>query len=266
MKMRDQRGTGLLELLVATTVTVFIMIGVLSMLTSTQFTDTDLRERSSTQQAARIAMGWLQRDLTIAGVGLTPMTPVFPLVVPRQDGGVTIRYNRNATTALITANVTSTDKIDVPANLGLGVGNQLIIYDNNGAFDVTTVKAKNQAGTQLTVEPSLTRMYQTADGTAVSRVEQIDYWLEESVLRRQVDGNPSTPVAMDVAAFEVRYLDDQQPPAEFTPETAVSQLRIRVIEARVRVESTTDRFQGRDRPASDLRSHISPRALSISRS
>lgn len=266
MTRSNERGTGLLELIVAATVTAIVLGGVLGMLSSTQFTNSDLTDRTSTQQAARMAMGWLQRDLTLAGVGLTPMTAVFPLVIPREDGGITIRYNQNATAALITGNLTAKNRIPVPANLGLTVGNQLVIYDTTGAFDLTTVTATNQAGTLLTVEPSVSRNYKASDGAAVARVQQIDYWLEDSTLRRQVDGAAATAVATDVVAFDIRYLDDQQPPTAFIPDTAVKQQRIRVIEAHVRLESAGARLQGRERPAADLRAHISPRALSISRS
>jgi len=270
MKLRPattrESGFGLLEMLISTTLTAIIVGGVLMMLGSVQFTQADLADRSDSQQGARMAMNWLQRDLSLAGVGLTPMVPVFPLVVPREDGGVIVRYNRDTMIALIAEDTTGRNTVEVPGSITVSVGDQILIFDNTGTNDITVVTSASPDGTALMVQPLLTRNYLRSEGSSVAHLQQIEYWLQGTSLMRSADGEAPTAIADGVLEFEVAYFDDQVPAAEFAPSTAEAQLRIRVIEVRLRVQVQRDRLAGEGRPETEMRTRISPRALSISRS
>jgi len=264
--MRNQRGMSLIEAMLASVLTTMVIGGVLTMLTSMQVTNIDLQDRSAARQGLRMAMSWIQRDLTMAGVGLTPMTPVFPLVLPRDGGGLTIRYNTQAITDLIQGDTAGRTNIVVPTDFGGRVGDYVIVYDSTGGFDLTLVQEYDPGTAGLVVAPAMGRDYLVSDGTAIARVEQIEYWLDGTNLMRRIDADAAQLIAQAVTAFTLRYFNDEIPPAEFTPTTAASQMRIRVIEVLLRTETERDQLQTGERPPVELRTRISPRPLSISRS
>ena len=115
--------------------------------------------------------------------------------------------------------------------------------------------------------PPLSRPYERVDGTAVMRIETINYWVEDldgiSTLMRRVDQNASQPIAQDVAGFNITYFDDAIPPAEFVPDTVEEQTRIRVVEVELAIETAQERLNAGDKPVFALRTRISPRAMAI---
>lgn len=264
----DQQGMSLLEMLVASLVTTMIVGGLMTMLNSMQFVSSDLESRTSAYQAARVAMDRIQRDITLAGVGLTPMLPVFPLISGRDDGGLTLRHNQEGVAYGLPANMPNDRQVIVPAGHEFEEGQLVALYDASGSIELAGIATAG--GTRLVLDRSLSRTYRTADGAAVSRIQQLDYFVQvtdgASNLMRQIDGGTPQVIATDVVNFDVTFYNEDQPPAEFTPTTDVQRLRIRVVEVSLELRTALERIQAGDRPTFELTSRISPRALSILRS
>ncbi len=261
-------GIGIVELIVTTLITVMVIGGLMTMATSMQFVHADLDTRTNAFQSTRIALDRIQRDLLLAGVGLTPMLPVFPLIMPRDGGGITIRHNEGGQTSLLRADMKDDVKVPVPDGHGFQVGDIVAIYDGTGSLDMGTVAKTGDKTIQMSA--GLSKRYRRGDGAAVARVVSVSYYLESSggtrMLMRQVDTEAASPIALDVARFELVFFDDSQPPAPFTPTTSFSQLRIGMVDVRLQVTTPTERVQAGDRPTFELQTRIAPRALSVSRS
>ncbi len=263
----SDRGSTLIELLVSTALTMMIVGGLGMMLTSTQFVYQDTAARGNVQQAARMALDRIQRDVMLTGVGLTPMLPVFPLVVPRVDGGIDLRANPQSATVLLDADMTGLENVFVPQGAMFQPGEWVAVYDARGAIELGEVEQLWPDRFQL-VAP-LSKNYEVADTAAVAKLSQTSYYLETQggiqVLMRQVDARTPQPIASNVLDFRFRYFDDSLPPVEFIPDTPERQLRIRTIHIELSAETADDRIQSGDRASFTLRARVVPRALSIVR-
>lgn len=265
---RNEHGTTLIEVLISSLLTALIVGGLMTMLTGSQFVFEDTSDRSTVQQAARIGLDRLQRDVMLTGIGLTPMLPVLPLVMPRRDGGIDLRANATSTAVIMSADMTGRRNVFVPNGSLFTAGEWVAIYDALGSIEIAEVSQVWSNRFQVAARTS--KNYETSGTAAVAKLSQTSYFLATQggtqVLMRQVDSGPPQPVAADVLNLQFRYFDDSQPPVEFTPDTPERQLRIRTIDIELAVETSRNRIQAEDRPSFTLRARVVPRALSIGRS
>lgn len=261
----SEGGFSLLEMLVASLISILIVGGVLLMLDGIQQVYRDQQQIMDSQQSARLAIEQMQRDLQLAGVGLAWMLSPLPAVVPRADGGFDIRHNQGGVTAVLLTDMGSPgDLLAVDDVSGFLVGMVVAIYDSSGTMDMVTLTNVDTATNQLHHDGA-SKAYRVSAGTSVARVLTISYWVDTvdvlSSLMRQEDDVQAQPVAHFVRNLRVAYFDDSQPPQLFTPVSIADQLRIRMVELELTVEVENTRLTVGDRPAVTLTSRVTPRAM-----
>ena len=130
-------GFSLIEVMIASGLFLLLLGGVSTMFASVRDNYHDSAARIDAQQSARIAMEQIQRDLQIAGVGLSRLQPPFAIIVPRADGGIDMRVNRGQiTTFLTTAMGNPASDLDVNDASQFTVGRQIAVYDATVSIDM----------------------------------------------------------------------------------------------------------------------------------
>jgi len=260
-----EAGFSLLEMLVASLISILVVGGILVMLDGIQQVHRDQQQLMDAQQSARLALEQMQRDLQLAGVGLAWMLSPLPAIVPRADGGFDIRHNQGGVTAALLNDMGSpTDPLDVDDVGGFETGMVVAIYDSSGTMDMVTL-TDVKTDTHHLHHDGASKAYGAADGTSVARVLTISYWVDTvdvlSSLMRQEDDGLGQPVAHYVRSLNVGYYDDNRPPQLFTPVTIADLLRIRMVEVQITVEVENTRLTVGDRPAVTLNSRVTPRSM-----
>jgi type II secretory pathway pseudopilin PulG len=266
LRLRDQRGFSLLELLVASLMSVLVVGGMLLILDSLRDVHRDQQQLIDAQMTARLALEQMQRDLQLAGIGLLGMLSPMPVVEPRADGGIDVRYNSNNVTARLTADMSGTAGQLLVDDAGdFSPGMDVVIYDGTGAFDLATLTAVQ--GNALSHDGTLSKAYQVADGAAVKRVQTISYRLQSVNgvfwLQRQQDEDAPQPVALNVRSMDITYYDDANPPVAFTPATLADQLRINAIEVTLVIETEDVRLNTDAERTVTLTTRITPRSMML---
>lgn len=266
MPLAENRGFSLLELLVASAMAVMVVGGMLLILSGLQDVYRDQQQLMDAQMTARLALDQMQRDIQLAGVGLLGMLSPLPVVEPRVDGGIDVRYNSGNLTARLANDVAGlTGQLEVDSVAGFEPGMQIVVYDGTGSFDLATLTAVS--GNALSHDGVLSKTYRVVDGTAVKRVQTISYRLQvvDGVLGlvRQEGNDPPQPVALNMRALNVTYYDDADPPAAFVPATLVDQLRIHLIEVALVVETEDERLNSTAERTVTLSTRITPRSLML---
>ncbi len=265
--MQSTSGFSLLELIIVLALSTLMLGGVFTILGTTLVLHRDFGDRLSAQQQARVALERIQRDLTLAGVGLTPMLPVFPKVVPREDGGIDLRHNSGGATTFLTSQPQGA-KFNVNSLIGFAPGQTIAIYDATGAVALAKIHTLDERSNEITVDRDLGNRFEQANGTAVARIQEISYWVEEndgaSTLRRKTDTDAVQTIDQNVVRLSITYYDDSVPPSPFDPQTSPDQVRIGVVEVELAVETWRERLVIGDRPSFTLRARVTPRALVIS--
>jgi len=255
-------GHSLIEMLIVLAISGMVLGGVLTMTGNIQTSTRDLGEIVDARQSARISLDQLQRDMMVTGVGLTWIAPPFPLVVPREDGGVDLRSNPGAIDAALASDMKGKTRLDLDGVAGFSVGDQIAVYDDTGDLDLAEITGIS--GTTVSVEPSLSKSYVTADGTAVLRVETISYYARDASgsaeLVREASGSANA-VTQSVVSFQTSYLDEDG--NVFEPTTEVSMLRIRTVEITLTVRTDVQRLEPADRPEFTVTTRITPRAIAL---
>lgn len=263
---REERGFSLLELLVASTMSVMVVGGMLIVLDGLRDVQRDQQQLIDAQMTARLALEQMQRDIQLAGIGLLGMLSPLPVIEPRDDGGIDVRFNSDNLTARLTANMSGPGgTLVVDDSSGFAPGMEVIIYDGTGAFDLATLTSVG--ANALTHGGTLSKAYQVSEGAAVKRVQTITYRLQTVDgafwLQRQEDDGPGLPVAINVRSMNIVYYDDSDPPAVFTPSTPVDQLRVNVIEIALVVETEDERLNTTDERTVTLTARVTPRAVML---
>jgi hypothetical protein len=263
-------GFSLLELLVASLVSLLVVGGVMTMLSQLNDTHRNQQQVIDSQQSARIAMAQLQRDIQIAGVGLLWLLPPTAVIIPRADGGIDIRQNQGGLMSGLTADMTGpTGQLVVADVTGFNPGMQIAVYDAGGAIDFATITAVN-AGTSRITHTGVSKAYLVASGTAVARVLTISYYLQNiggvMTLVREEDGANTSPLAANVVAAgtSITYWNDANPSVVFNPTTTALQLQITMVDITLEVETADARLNTAVRPSTTLTVRITPRAMVLS--
>ena len=262
---RGDAGFSLLEMLVASFMSVMVVGGMLVILDGLRDVHRDQQQLIDAQMTARLALEQMQRDIQLAGIGLLGMISPLPVIEPRPDGGIDVRYNSNNLTARLSKNQGNPGAhFDVPDVSGFEVGMVVAIYDGTGSFDLTTLTAVESDKLHLHHDGGLSKAYQVADGAAVKRVQTTSYELVSVNgvfwLQRQEDDDAAQPVATNVRSMTITYYDDSNPPQSFTPASIADQLRVRLIEVTVEVETEDVRLNTTDERTVTLTITIAPRS------
>lgn len=260
-------GFALLELLVGLGISAILLASLLLMLYSAQANHEDFGDSSATRQTARLAMMQIQRDLARAGVGLTPMKPVFPSIVPQRGGGVLIRMNPAATTTFLTDDMNEHRRLEVDSTAAFPAGTRIAVYDAFGSIDFAEVRRVFRNRSRLLLDRPLSKRYQRDDGTAVVRFEEIAYGVQDidsvPTLVRMV-GETVQPLAPNVMRLSVTYFDNSSPPVSFQPDEPEEQANIRAVEIELVLLTENERLDLGERERVRIRTRVAPRSLMIS--
>ena len=266
--LAGEDGFSLLELLIASLVSVFVVGGALTMLVNLEGVHRDTQELIDAQQTARLALEQMSRDIQMAGVGLAWLLPPFPLVVPRGDGGIDIRHNRGNVASMLAADMAGpNDSLIVASAVGFEAGQQIGVYDSMGSIDLVDVISVDLAANRI-VHSGATKAYLVADGTAVARVETISYMVQNiagvPMLMRQETNMAAQPIGARIQTLGLTYWDDGNPSVVFVPAGTVDQLRIRTVEIDLVFQTENVRLNTLQRRTSSLTTRVTPRAIALS--
>lgn len=229
----------------------------------------DQQQLIDARMTARLALAQMQRDIQLAGIGLRGMLSPLPVIEPRADGGIDIRYNNdNLTTRLSVGQDSPDSSFDVDDVSGFEVGMVVAVYDGTGAFDLTTLTNVDAITKQLHHDGGLSKAYQKDDGAALKRVQTTSYQLQSVAggvfrLQRQQDDDTAQPVAINVRSMTITYYDDSNPSQAFTPVTLADQLRVRIIEVTLVVETEDERLNTTEERTVSLTVRIAPRSVRL---
>lgn len=266
LAVHSAAGFSLLEVLIASTMSVLVVGGMLLMLDGLRDVYRDQQQLIDAQMAARLALDQMRRDIQLAGIGLMGMLSPLPVIEPRPDGGIDVRYNSGNLTARLKKNMGNPDShFDVDDVSGFEVGMVVVVYDGTGSFNLTTLTAVEADKLHLHHDGGVSKAYQIADGAAVKRIQTTSYRLDAVNgvfwLQRQEDNNPIQPVALNVRSMTIIYYDDADPPAAFTPLTLADQLRVNAIEVTLVIETEDVRLNTDQERTVALTVRITPRSV-----
>jgi hypothetical protein len=266
--LSSEAGFSLLELLIASLVSVLVVGGVLTMLVGLEEVHRDTQELIDAQQMARLSLDQMTRDLQLSGVGLAWLLPPFPLVVPRADGGVDIRHNQGNITGMLVADMGGPgDALIVDSAVGFEAGQTIGVYDAMGSIDLVDVISVDLGANRI-VHSGASKAYLVADGTAVARIETISYMIQNvggvPTLVRQVDNQAAQPIASQIQTLNIVYWDDSNPAVAFNPVALVDQLRIRTVELTLTIQTENVRLNTVQRRTASLTTRVTPRAIALS--
>jgi len=235
-------GFSLIEVLVATVLTMSLTGAVLSLVGPSTAQSPVLAEAIDLSQRARVADDLLFQDLSKAGAGfsagprLGALVEAFAPVVPRRMGltspdpftmarpdALTIRYvpqtasqTTLATFSLApTAHLSVTNAAGCPASplCGLGQGTDLFIFDDEGHADTFTVTQVQGAVGWLQAH-DVPPTYQFQPGAAVAEAVSRTYYFDPAQRQlRMYDGSQTdVPVVDHVVGLTFAYFGDPNPP------------------------------------------------------
>lgn len=258
-------GFSLLEALVASFMSVMVVGGMLVILDSLRDLHRDQQQLIDARMTTRLALAQMGRDIQLAGIGLLGMLSPLPVIEPRDDGGIDIRYNSDNLTTRLT-NDGGSAHFGVADVSGFKVGMVVAIYDGTGAFDLTTLTTIEADKLHLHHDGGLSKTYTPADGAAVKQVQTTSYQLQTIGdgtfwLQRQQDNDTAQPVATNVRSMTITYYDDSNPSQAFTPVTLADQLRVRTVEVTLVVETEDKRLNTTAERTVTLTVRIAPRSV-----
>ena len=218
------RGFSLIELLVAMAIAAATGGVLLSLIVTGESIARLQPEAADLQQRARIATQAIATELARAGAGVDsgdlagPLARRFAPVSASADGGLTIWYvAAGAAQATLAAPLApdalaATIVLDAPcapASCGFVRDTTVIIFDNSGCHDLARVEDATSSGLLLAADPVRSCAY--ASGAAIAQGEVRTFRVDPSarqLLRRDEATGVSVPVADNVAAMGVEYLDE----------------------------------------------------------
>jgi prepilin-type N-terminal cleavage/methylation domain-containing protein len=216
------RGFSLLELLLAMAITTTTAGALLSLVVAGQSIARLQPEAADLQQRARIATQVLATELARAGAGIDagplagPLAQRFAAVTPSADGGLTIWYASTGGAQGILVDPLPADvpvatvALDPPcagSGCGFADGTTALIFDNAGCHDLARVET---ASPSVLVLAGVPRTCGYAAGAAIAQGEVRTFLVDagaRQLLRRDEATGVSVPVADNVAAMTVEYLD-----------------------------------------------------------
>ena len=240
--MTRDAGFSLVEVVMATALTMSVTGAVVSLATPAGKLSPALPEAVDLQQRARVIENVLVQELARAGAGLSAgprsgaLVESFAPVVPRRMGllqadaftaaradAITIRYVPDTvaqtTVTVFTASapsyLTTTQMPGCPsaALCGLAAGSDLFIFDKLGHASTFTVQ-QLQAPTAVLDAHDVSATHAFQPGDAVAEAVSRTYYFDPAQRQlRQYDGNQSdVPVVDGVVGVTFSYFGDPNPP------------------------------------------------------
>ena len=243
-----QAGFSLIESLLALTLLLIVMAAIFGLVNPSSIASHTQPEAVDVQQRARVAADALQRDLMMAGAGLTsgpatgPLSSFFPAVIPRRMGLKSADPHHVARTDVITLyragpgylqttlrdpmaqgvlSLTVNDAPNCPARngvCGLSPDMTIVVFDQAGQFDWFTVRqTQNPVVALQTHQTGLASAYPA--GAFVAAAESDTYWHDPATRQlRHYDGyQTDVPVADNVVGLSFEYFGDPDPPTRPKP-------------------------------------------------
>ena len=241
--MTGEHGFSLVEVLIATALTLSATAVIVSVLDPARDSFRTQTEAADMEQRLRIAGDALRRDLSMAGAGSSrgpltgPLHGYFAPVLPRhvsdeasvaaRDNAITLVYvtetpsQTSIDTAIRAESVTVAVRHEVGCPLGdvlcgFTTGQQVVVYDDAGAFSVFTVTGDTGSALRLRHDLPDTNYVFRAGSTIAAAIGH-SYQLSEdgttgiSQLTRD-DGARQVPVVNHVVGLWFEYFGDAQPP------------------------------------------------------
>lgn len=250
MSVRAESGFSLVELLVASVITLLLVGSALALMNPAQQLFQSQPEASDVQQRVRVAEDALRRDIVMAGAGSYAgpapgtLTSYLPSLMPYRAFGTAadpsggVRFRRDAIsfvyvpatasqTTLATALATGASDLDLltPPNCppisaaqvcGFGAGDRLMVFGGDGSWDVFTVDQIVNGLVRVDhLGPSASSF---AAGSLVTEIEVGTYYRRDdpstglTQLIRYDGWVTDLPVVDDVVALEFRYFGEASPP------------------------------------------------------
>jgi type II secretory pathway pseudopilin PulG len=241
-------GFTLIEMLVATSISVTAIAAVLAVLAPVEGMFRAQPEVSDMQQRIRVATDALRADLLMAGAGIDAppaegsLFHYFAPILPYRTGDMAddrvsgIRFRNDAITVVYapatSSQTTIRDRltadsreltVDLQPNCprpterqvcGFEEGMRMLLLDSSGIHDIVTVGAVQNPVVGLEYAGRLSATY--SSGMRVAQVETRTYYLKTSGGAPQLmvyDGHRSdVPLVDNVVGLEFRYFGDPQPP------------------------------------------------------
>lgn len=243
--MKSERGYSLVEMLVATAVTLVVTGAIFALMDPSQGISRTQPEVSDLQQRMRVAVDTLYRDLVMAGAGpyqgatsgslANFFAPVLPYRVGRvnSDPANNVFYRPDAITLVYVPNTSSQTTIrdpmpnesaeikvtaqpNCPAGdelCGFREGMSVLIFDNTGAwesFEITNVQTS-----ALHLQHRGQKFQKSYDaGSYIVQAEYHTYYRDSATDRlMHYDGlTTDLPVVDNVVGLQFRYFGDPNPP------------------------------------------------------
>jgi prepilin-type N-terminal cleavage/methylation domain-containing protein len=242
---RDQAGFTLIEMLIATAITITITAGVMTILHPSHGLSRTQPEVAEMQQRLRVGVDTLRHDLVMAGAGAYAgalsgslagyFAPILPFRLgssPADDDGpevfkpdaVTIVYvpsTASQTTigtempdaAAATVNAESACPAgDMPC--GFKRGMRVVVYDGTGAFDTFSVTSADAAGTLALRHMqlgALSKVYPA--GSKIAEAVQHTYFIDTAGWQlMRYDGQSAAAVLDNVVGLDFEYYGEPDPP------------------------------------------------------
>ncbi len=253
LRVRSDAGFTLVEMLISTAVMLVVTGAVFQVLNPSQGMFKTQPEVSDIQQRLRVGVDTLSKDLIMAGAGaysgsqsgslmgfFAPIQPSRQGNVAAYDDGpgvfktdaITLFYvPTTGTQTSITdpmPNVSAELKVDSTApncppdalaNCGFAEGDQVLIYDDSGAYDTMTVTEVQTAAAHLqhNQQGDLSKAY--GPGTKVTRMAEHVYFYDSTALQlMHYDGFQTIlPVLDNVVGVNFEYYGDPTPPTMKRP-------------------------------------------------
>lgn len=250
--MTRDAGFSLVEVVMATALTMSVTGAVVSLATPAGKLSPALPEAIDLQQRARVVENVLVQDLARAGAGMSAgprpgaLVESFAPVVPRRMGllqpdqytaaradAITIRYvpdtvaqtTVGAFTASSPSNLTTLQTAGCPSAplCGLAVGSDLFVFDDLGHANTFTVQQIQTSNGVLDAH-DVSSPHQFQPGDAAAEAVSRTYYLDAAQRQlRQYDGNQSdAPVVDGVVGVTFSYFGDPNPPTAPQPALGVA--------------------------------------------
>lgn len=240
--MKAEHGFSLVELLIASGLTIGLAAVAFSALGSSQSAFALQTERADLQQRLRVVVETLAREIEGAGAGPStgryhgPLTRVFAAALPYRLGAAPAPGNdiltlvtvppthAQSTLAVPFGGAGGTVQVQMdpgcpatPVPCGFAPGMTVATFDGTGAFDVFTVRSV--AGSVLALDsagPSSGRVYPA--GSGIAEVQIRTFWRRTEpdgsgqLVRETGIGGAAVPVVDHVVRLSFEYFGDPRPP------------------------------------------------------
>ena len=199
--LKNKYGLGLIELMIAAVIMLFVLAGTMKVFTYQQSIISDENAKAKVRAKGRYAIKLIAREVRMAGFGLPPFRAITnsnPL--PATVNTLSFRTNLQGAGTMVDSSSGPTDEGDTSISIVPGVafsdGDRVVIYDPNDpegdAFDLVTVEGNVSASaTSMDFSPALTNEYPllaTAQAIPINKYNHYTIFQDGDQIKKNVDG------------------------------------------------------------------------------